>query len=361
MRAMKNRGRKEIGKIILFLVSLMILVAAVQVKTWAFRDMSTKSKKPSYTPNVSTDNDKGVTHDPGKHILKPQKVVGTNKRKISQNKYPERGRTSNLKRVESWREPVTGMVFLWIPGGCFNMGSPLSEDGRDPDEGPVHEVCLDGFWMGKTEVTNSQYRTFKPDYDSRFYRDYSLNGDSNPVVFITWYEAKAFARWLTEKGGGQYHYRLPTEAEWEYAARAGTETSRFWGDDSEATCRYANVADLTAKREWSYWKAHKCDDGYKVTAPVGSFEPNAFGLHDMLGNVFEWCEDIYSEDAYQHHQRKNPIYLGRGSERVIRGGAWYSWPEGIRSAGRSDHPPEGRDDHYRRRDYFLGFRLVRTP
>jgi formylglycine-generating enzyme required for sulfatase activity len=269
---------------------------------------------------------------------------------------PKKGLEALPKPGQIWREPVTGMAFVWLPAGCFGMGSPASEAGRDPDEGPVHEMCVDGFWMGKTEVTNAQYRKFNINYDSENYREYPLNADNQPVVWISWQEAKAFADWLSARSSGLYRFRLPTEAEWEYACRAGAATARFWGADPDQSCRYANVADDTARRRWPHWETHDCNDGYEVTAPVGSFEPNAFGLYDMLGNAFEWCEDTYSEDAYRKHQRNNPIYTGEGSERVIRGGAWYSWPAGGRCAGRSDHPPEGTT-----RDYFLGFRLLRMP
>lgn len=311
---MKNRCCTEKSTVTLFFVFIIVLVVAVHLLSWASEGIPIDRKMPEDIP----------------------------------------------KSNKIWREPVTGMEFLRIPGGCFNMGSPSNEVGRDPDEGPVHEVCVDGFWMGKTEVTNAQYRNFKADYDSRDYRGHSLNGDEQPAVFINWYEAKAFGKWLTEQNRGRYRFRLPTEAEWEYASRAGTATARFWGDDVDKTCRYANVADFTGKREWAYWKAHDCDDGYPVTAPVGSFKPNAFGLFDMLGNVFEWCEDTYSEAGYQYHQRNNPVFTGSGAYRVIRGGCWYSWPDGVRSAGRSDHPPDGRDqDRYR--DYFLGLRLVMMP
>lgn len=260
------------------------------------------------------------------------------------------------KPGQIWHEPVMGMAFVWVPQGCFQMGSPAVEAGRDPDEGPVHEVCLDGFWMGKTEVTNAQYRQFKTNHDSKEYRGFSMNGNDQPAVYVNWHDAKAFAKWLTDQNKGQYRFRLPTEAEWEYACRAQTTMTRFWGEDPDKACGYANVADLTSKRVRSNWEINNCTDGYFVTAPVGSLAPNAFGLYDMLGNVFEWSEDVYSEDAYRHHQRNNPIFTGDGSDRVIRGGCWYSWPAGVRCAGRSDHPPAG--DH---RDYFLGLRLVRTP
>ena len=248
------------------------------------------------------------------------------------------------------------MAFVWVPGGCFEMGSPTDEAGRDPDEGPVHAVCVDGFWMGKTEVTNAQYRQFKTNHVYNDHRGFSLNADDQPAVYVSQNDAKVFAKWLSEQNKGRYRFRLPTEAEWEYACRAQTRMARYWGADPDKACEYGNVADLTAKREWSYWEVNNCDDGYVVTAPVASFKPNAFGLYDMLGNVFEWSEDTYSQDAYRNHQRNNPIFTGGGSYGVIRGGCWYSWPAGVRCAGRSDHPAAG---HHR--DYFLGLRLVRKP
>ncbi|MBW2050537.1 MAG: formylglycine-generating enzyme family protein, partial [Deltaproteobacteria bacterium] len=118
----------------------------------------------------------------------------------------------------TWTDPVTGMEFVWVEGGCFEMGSTSG----DSDEKPVHQVCLDGFWMGKYEVTNRQFRLFRPGHDSRDYKGHSLNGENQPAVYVSWEDAKAFAQWLTRKNGERYTFRLPTEAQWEYACRGGT-------------------------------------------------------------------------------------------------------------------------------------------
>jgi len=252
-----------------------------------------------------------------------------------------------------WQDPVTGMGFVWVPGGCFNMGSPQSESDRGSAEGPVHEVCVDGFWMGKYEVTNEQYRKYKSGHNSKDYKGRSLNGGNRPAVNVNWNDATAFSKWLTRQNNNRYEFRLPTEAEWEYAGRAGTTAARYWGEDSDDACQYANVHDQTSKRINKFkWQHHNCDDGYAVTAPVGSFQPNAFGLYDMLGNVWEWCEDIYSKNAYSKHQRSNPIYTEGGSFRVIRGGSWVNLPGYVRSAFRGNYTPDFRV-------HSIGVRLVR--
>jgi formylglycine-generating enzyme required for sulfatase activity len=256
---------------------------------------------------------------------------------------------------EIWTEPITGIEFVWIYGGCFDMGSPWGEEGRFPDEGPVHEVCVDGFWIGKYEVTNGSYRKFRAEHDSKSYQGNSLNGDNQPVVNISWEDAKAFADWLTKQYGGQNLFRLPREAEWEYACRAGTKTARYWGDNPHEACKHENVADQTAKRHWSHFITHNCDDGYPVTAPVGRFQPNPFGLYDMLGNVMEWCEDVYNKDAYSKHQQKKPFYTDEGLFRVSRGGSWYYEPSNGRCAYRHS------DSHANERTIDQGFRLVMQP
>ncbi|MEO5377170.1 MAG: formylglycine-generating enzyme family protein [Magnetococcus sp. DMHC-6] len=245
------------------------------------------------------------------------------------------------------------MAFVWVPKGCFKMGSPESEKNRHEDEGPLHEVCLEGYWLGKYEVTNRQFRHWRKDHPDYKYKDHSLNGDDQPVVNVDWNDANDYAQWLTAQGRGTF--RLPTEAEWEYAARANTNTVRFWGDGESEACRYANVVTPAAKREFSFtWDTFPCEDNYKTTAPVGKFLPNAFGLYDMLGNVWEWVSDWYGEKYYATSARDNPQGPALGPGRVVRGGSWYILPSIVRSAAR-----DGIDPGYR--FVILGFRLVRQP
>lgn len=246
-------------------------------------------------------------------------------------------------------DPSTGMEMVLVKGGCFPMGDSLGEG--DPNERPVHEACLGDFYIGRYEVTNEQFKKFNAQHTSGSSEGMSLDGDKQPVVNVSWEDAAAFAGWLAKKSGQTY--RLPTEAEWEYAARAGTQGSRFWGNNPDEACRYANVADLTAKKKRPNWTTFFCDDGYMVTAPVGSFAANGFELHDMLGNVWEWCEDVYNSEAYGKLPKDNPVYRGPGEYRVMRGGGWSNGPLGIRSSHRVGLSPEF--GHHA-----LGFRLVKT-
>ncbi|NLI83644.1 MAG: SUMF1/EgtB/PvdO family nonheme iron enzyme [Deltaproteobacteria bacterium] len=264
------------------------------------------------------------------------------------------GGDAPARSVRTWKEPVTGMVFVWVPGGCFLMGSPYSEERRDADEGPVHEVCVDGFWMGKTEVTNGQFRKFQPQHDSGEYQGCALDGESQPVVHVGWDDAAGFAQWLKAQTGGNYNFRLPTEAEWEYACRAGTETAYYWSDDQAQACEYENVGDETPRRQWNWTGGNSCDDGYLATAPVATFQANGFGLHDLAGNVGEWCMDVYTVDVYNKHERSNPVHVleNAGADRVIRGGHWRAGPGEVRCANRGAGLPATMNDH-------LGFRLVR--
>jgi formylglycine-generating enzyme required for sulfatase activity len=247
-------------------------------------------------------------------------------------------------------DTVTGMEFALIKGGCYEMGDSVGDG--DTNERPVREVCVNDFFIGRYEVTNAQFGKFKPNHNSGTYEGLTLNDDKQPVVNVSWENALAFAKWLSQKTGQTY--RLPTEAEWEYAARAGTKTSRFWGNNPDDACRYANVADMTAKKRWPRWTSFFCDDGFAVSAPVGSFKPNGYGLYDMLGNVWEWTQDVYNSEAYTRLPKNNPVYEGSGEYRVMRGGGWSNGPLGVRDSHRVGLTPAF--GHHA-----LGFRLVKMP
>ncbi|KXB09157.1 hypothetical protein AKJ60_00835 [candidate division MSBL1 archaeon SCGC-AAA385M11] len=233
---------------------------------------------------------------------------------------------------DTWTEPVTGMEFVWVPGGCYQMGS---ENGDD-DEEPVHEVCVDGFWMGKYEVIQGEWEEIMGNNPSRFDR-----GDNYPVERVSWNDCQDFIEKLNRRSNG--NFRLPTEAEWEYAARAGTKTARYWGDGID--CSQANYGN-------GFSDACKGKNPGRTTK-VGSYSVNTWGLYDMLGNVWEWCADWYDSDAYSQHSRNNPIYDSGGSYRVRRGGSWSFNPSYVRCANRSYTLPGDTVS-------YLGFRLYRT-
>jgi formylglycine-generating enzyme required for sulfatase activity len=244
-------------------------------------------------------------------------------------------------------DTVTGLEFVFIKGGCYKMGDPAG----DSNDRPLHEVCVSDFYIGKFDVTNQQFRKFRPTHNSGEFEGMSVNDDVQPVVNVSWDDASAFAKWLSQRSGKTY--RLPTEAEWEYAARAGTKTTYFWGDNPDDACKYANVADLSAKKRWKRWIVFNCDDKFVVSSPVGSFLPNGYGLYDMLGNVWQWVEDVYNQKAYTKLPKYNPVFEGSGLYRVMRGGGWSNGPLGVRVSHRVPLDP-----------YFghhaLGFRLVMT-
>ena len=261
------------------------------------------------------------------------------------------------------------------------MGSPGSEAGRSDDEGPVHSVSVDKFSMGKYEVTVGEFRQFVQTtqyqtdaernrgnvsgcwawdasdgkFDWRAGRHWDNPGfsqtDKQPVVCVSWNDAQAYVKWLGNKTGKGY--RLPSEAEWEYAARGGTTTSRYWGDDPNNACRYANVADTTKGPGGMGWNNnHECNDGYFFTAPAGSYLPNTFGLYDMIGNAWEWVEDSY-HDSYNGAPTDGSVWQGDGAKRVLRGGSWISRPQDARAANRGRNGTANRSNS-------LGFRLART-
>ena len=255
------------------------------------------------------------------------------------------GAADKASAPATWKEPLSGMEFVAVPKGCFQMGNspavvfrekfaglPLSyHDTPFNDELPRHEACVDAFWMGRHEVRNDEWqrvmggpRPARPDA---------------PIANVTWEQATAFAARLTERSGGKHRFRLPTEAEWEYACRAGAS--------DEIVPTLGDLADRA-------WYVVEPDGIRNETQPVGKLAPNAFGLHDMLGNVWEWVQDGYQADAYQRHELFNPATPASGSSRVIRGASFRSEPIHVRCARRNQYAAT---DSLRT----IGLRLVRIP
>ncbi|AMV71432.1 protein 3-oxoalanine-generating enzyme family protein [Desulfuromonas sp. DDH964] len=238
----------------------------------------------------------------------------------------------------AYTDPATGVEFVFVKGGCFQMGS---NDG-EADEKPVHEVCVDDFWMGKFEVTQGQWQKVAGSNPAFFKK-----GDNYPVERVSWDDVQDYLRQLNAKSGK--NYRLPTEAEWEYAARSGGKQEKFAGLSSDAELfRYANFCDSNCTYNW---RTASQNDGYKETSPVGNYQPNGLGLYDMAGNVWEWCSDRYGDKYYAQSPRNNPRGPSGGSYRVCRGGCWDVRPAYVRSANRGGRSPGARDDD-------LGFRLA---
>ena len=276
-----------------------------------------------------------------------------------------------------FRDCPTCPEMVVVPAGTFLMGSDRRDDESQDDERPRHRVTVDRFALGVHEVTRDEYAAFVAETGRgegkrctamdltaegvRFHPDaswrtpgYQQAGD-HPVACVSWEDAQAYVRWLGAKTGNEY--RLPSEAEWEYAARAGTTTRRFWGDDAEDGCTYANGADRTVTQRFDDWPTSRvadCTDGVIWTSPVGAFAANAFGLHDMLGNLWEWVEDCWHDD-YDEAPGDGSAWTRGGAcgRRVLRGGDWGGRPDTLRSATRwavlADFP---RDD--------FGFRVART-
>ncbi|MDM8515286.1 SUMF1/EgtB/PvdO family nonheme iron enzyme [Desulfobacterales bacterium HSG16] len=260
-------------------------------------------------------------------------------------------------------DTVTQMNFSWIPGGCYPMGCGSWTDTCDADEKPVHKVCVDGLWVGIYEVTYKQFLIFLNEVN-----DPGLEGEAwfqtrdndpeglilsgvdgytveakylnHPVTNVSWYGAKAFVSWLSNKTGNDFN--LPTEAEWEYIARSGGLKEKYaGGDDIESVA-------------WCVLPGQQPDSMPHV---VGTKSPNGLGIYDMSGNVWEWCRDIYREAAYAKHEVDNPVeyivntYKGNGSARVIRGGSFLYDSRYSRSSNRGSHWIAGHTSD-------LGFRVV---
>ena len=300
-----------------------------------------------------------------------EKIAGTSKEQSP----------SDMKEYTS-AVPSSGAKFTMmpIPAGTFTMGSPDSEKGRNADEGPQHQVKIDAFWMGKFEVSWNEYEPFMitdvPRHKDGVPEEIPANADPAfvvskpttpyqemsfgmgttgcPAISMTEHAALKYCQWLSAQTG--HFYRLPTEAEWEYACRAGTKTAYSWGDDPAQADQYA-------------WYFKNAGEKYH---PIGKKLPNPWGLHDMHGNVLEWCLDWYDPATYAQQKADaiNPMVKpkdGKLYPRVARGGSWYDDVELVRSSARfksnvawkTQDPQLPKSIWYHTDAQWLGFRLVR--
>ena len=250
-----------------------------------------------------------------------------------------------------------------VPAGTFAMGSPADEPGRFDDEGPVHDVTIPRpFAVTRTPITVGQFARFaratgftpgggcnvwneNGEWSLRTDRNWNdpgfVQGDDYPVVCVSWEEAKAYARWISERSG--YRYRLLAEPEFEYSARAGVAEPFPWGTVADRFCEFANGFDQSALRGRTGWGTAACDDGYAYTAPVERFPANRFGLVGMTGNAFQWVEDCFVDGGYGNLPAKTAVRPDQGCKaRVIRGGSWANSPRGLRLAMRDRDPQSSR-------------------
>jgi formylglycine-generating enzyme required for sulfatase activity len=300
---------------------------------------------------------------------------------------PTPGRRSKAPRLANWpfsateakrRQAVAGPVhrvvdlgndieleMVLIPAGQFVMGDT---SGCQDELPPTIVKIARPFWMSKFEVTNAVYARFDPSHDSKYehkgswmFNEWDLGWDLNrpeqPVVRVSWEEAVAFCRWLSNRIGQQVS--LPTEAQWEWACRAGTDTPLYYGGLDTDFSAFGNMADLTM-REFVYDardqyspdlvpRDARFNDKRLVTTDVGSYRPNRWGLHDMHGNVWEWTRSMYEPYPYKANDGRNDV--ADAGRRVVRGGSWYDRPKRCRSAFRLSYPAW-------RKVYNVGFRIV---
>ncbi|MEO0330996.1 MAG: formylglycine-generating enzyme family protein [Bacteroidota bacterium] len=217
--------------------------------------------------------------------------------------------------------PDIPIYLTFIPAGTFSRGSNSTTPMHQPDEAPVHEVVLtDDFYLGTYEVTQQQWQAVMNDNPAVFQT--FADSPTHPVEYITWNQAQSFITQLNKRGIGTF--RLPTEAEWEYACRAGTTTAYYWGDKM--------AENGSSEYVWANSRS------FAQTHPVGTKKPSPWGLYDMSGNVWEWCQDWYA--PYEDRSQIDPKGATRGEMKVFRGGSWFDFHEAHRSANRHKHAPD---------------------
>ena len=270
---------------------------------------------------------------------------------------------------ERWRDCDECPEMVVIPAGTFTMGSPASETGRYEREDPAHRVTIARpFAIGVYEVTRDEYARFVRAANHSSGEESCLVNEGHdwkdragqswrtlafpqtvrhPVVCVSWNDASAYASWLSRITGADY--RLPSAAEWEYAARAGTDTPWYWGDSTEDQCLHANGADAATDLPWHAG----CNDNHPKTSLVGLLRPNGFGLHDVLGNAWEWVQDCFNWDYAGAPTDGAAWEEGDCSARVMRGGSWANTSRYLRTAHRAGERADFRSD-------YTGFRVART-
>jgi formylglycine-generating enzyme len=239
----------------------------------------------------------------------------------------------------SYTDPDTNMELLFVQGGEFEMGD-LFGDGFE-NEQPVHTVEVDDFYLGKYLISQAQWLQVTQNNPS-FFRN---KGETCPVEMVSWHDVQEFIVQLNKKSDRTY--RLPTEAEWEYAARSGGKREKWAGTSLQESAPdfgwFDRNSDITG---------NAADIS---TSPVGQKKPNGLGFYDMSGNVWEWTQDAYVHDAYLRHSTRNPVTEGStDDDRTLRGGSWYAYLSLMRCSDRSGHGPAYRDR-------YVGFRLVMEP
>ncbi len=313
-----NFFTKHWGKMIAIGVPLIVVIPFVIIMMW--NQFALKKSIDGLTQSTSSNEKQSkVLRDEGK-----TKDTAAGQEALPDNKTTQESKISMV-------DPVTGMEFVWVPGGSFEMGD-LFGDGH-PDEKHIRTVRLDRFWLGKYEVTQGEWQKIMGNNPSYFKK-----GDNYPVEQVSWNDAQEFIKKLNSRQGGKYTFRMPSEAEWEYAARSGEKKEKW-----------AGTSDESSLGEYAWYEKNS----KKSTHPVGEKKPNGLGLYDMSGNVWEWCEDIYVAD-YNKVGTDNSIYGGSGARRVDRGGGWYDTPRDARAYNRDDNTPGLRGS-------YLGFRLAMTP
>jgi formylglycine-generating enzyme required for sulfatase activity len=288
---------------------------------------------------------------------------------------------SSLERKTIHLSPTVSLSLVRLPAGEFLMGDPAGEADEQP---PTRVAIRQPFWMSACEISNEQFRQFDASHDSRYYqkryppvdekspswegpdgRGLTLNASRQPVVRVSWDQAMAFCRWLSARTGARF--TLPTEAQWEWAARAGTVGELSYGGRDAEFPLWANLADFSFSRglgqdgrqatggldhlllEGAFWSVTRFNDQSVVTAEVGLRRPNAWGLHDLHGNAAEWTRTTYAAYPYAEEDGRNEQQSG--SRKVVRGGSFYDPPARARSAFRLAYPSW-------QRVFNVGFRVV---